>query len=88
MELTIPTIIAIVVNIIIVGIGYGTLKTKIDEMSKFRDGCNQKFRDIELNHKNSMDVLQNQMNTINNTLNQLVGQMQMFLKLYGQTKER
>jgi len=81
MEITLPLIVTVAINLVVIGIAYGTLKAKIDDTVNYRKNCEQRFRDIEANHTSKYDALQQQLNAVNNSVNQMIGKLEMFFKI-------
>lgn len=63
-------LITLAINAVIVGIGYGMLKSKLDNVSKMVDSYSKR-----------QDLLQAQLMDMNNTLNRVLGQLEMYFKL-------
>lgn len=78
-------------TLVIIGIAWGIMSAKVkamqEQICQERERHEQRFRDIETNHKSSMDILQNQMNVMNNTMNQMIGRLDMFFKMKGVTHD-
>ena len=66
-----------------IGVVYGVLKTRIDNLERQRHICNKRFDSIEENHNSAIDGIRQEVKGIANTLNQLVGKIEMFLQLYN-----
>jgi hypothetical protein len=79
MDFVTPTLIlSVAVNLIIVGIAYGTIKTKLDEVMNHRGTCNDRFKAIEINHNSAINEMSNEMKAMSGSLNQLIGKIDMF----------
>jgi len=65
-----------------IGVIYGVLKTKIDNLSNQKQACDKRFDAIEENHNTAIDGIREEVKSIANTLNQLVGKIDLFFQLY------
>ena len=66
-----------------IGVVYGVLKTRIDNLERQKPICDKRFDSIEENHNSAIDGIRQEVKGIANTLNQLVGKIEMFLQLYN-----
>lgn len=65
-----------------IGVVYGVLKTRIDNLERQRQICDKRFDTIEENHSTAIDGIREEVKSIANTLNQLVGKIDLFFQLY------
>lgn len=65
-----------------IGVVYGVLKTEIQNLKQQRGICDKRFDSIEENHNTAIDGIREEVKSIANTLNQLVGKIDLFFQLY------
>ena len=65
-----------------IGVIYGVLKTEIENLKSRTKSCDKRFESIEENHNNAIDGIREEVKSIANTLNQLVGKIDLFFQLY------
>ena len=65
-----------------IGVVYGVLKTRIDNLERQKPICDKRFDSIEENHNNAIYGIREEVKSIANTLNQLVGKIDLFFQLY------
>ncbi|NCB45039.1 MAG: hypothetical protein EOM59_20805 [Clostridia bacterium] len=66
-----------------IGVIYGVLKTKIDNLTNQKQACDKRFDTIERNHTDAIDGIREEVKSIANTLNQLVGKIDLFFQIYN-----
>jgi len=65
------------------GVIYGTLKAKIENVDKQQSCIDKRMDNIEERHNAAIDGIRSEVRGINDTLNQLVGKIDMFFTLYN-----
>ena len=65
-----------------IGVVYGVLKTEIENLKRQRTACDKRFDAIEENHNTAIDGIREEVKSIANTLNQLVGKIDLLFQLY------
>lgn len=70
-----------------VGLAYGLLKADIIALKNQRSICDKKFESIEKRHDSSTEGIRAEVKSISNTLNQLVGKIDLFFQLYNKDNQ-
>jgi len=65
-----------------IGVVYGTLKTRIDNVDKQNNCIEKRMDGIEERHTAAIDGIRTEVREINATLNQLVGKIDWFFSMY------
>lgn len=65
-----------------IGVVYGVLKTRIDNLERQKETCDKRFDNIEEQHSSAIDGIREEVKLISTTLNQLVGKIDMFFSMY------
>ena len=64
------------------GVIYGSLKSKIENVDKQQSCIDKRMDNIEERHNAAIDGIRSEVRGINDTLNQLVGKIDMFFQMY------
>ena len=70
-----------------IGLAYGLLKAEITALKGQRQICDKRFDSIEETHNNSIEGIRGEVKSIANTLNQLVGKIDLFFQLYNKDNQ-
>lgn len=84
MELNINLIATVVVNLVLIGIAWGTLSTRVKNVETCRDACASRFKAIEDDHAKSISDLTQKIDNLSKDLNQLIGKFDMLIMTGGQ----
>lgn len=68
------------------GVVYGTLKAKIENVDKQQSCIDKRLDNIEERHNAAIDGIRTEVREINATLNQLVGKIDWFFAMYKENK--
>jgi hypothetical protein len=65
-----------------IGVVYGTLKQKISALEKYQEANDKRMDTFEDRHNIAIDGIREEIRSINGTLNQLVGKIDLFFSMY------
>ena len=95
MEVTqIGNVLPIIINLVVVGVAWGIVVTKIKNMEDNRHGCEKRFENIdrkfeivEENHNSATQDIRDEMKSISAALNQLIGKIDSWAVRFGAFKD-
>jgi seryl-tRNA synthetase len=82
MEIQTSVIVSIVVNLVLIGIAWGQLTSKVNELRSNRTNCMERFKQIENQHNEAIQDIRDDMKAISGSLNQLIGKIDLFFAHY------
>lgn len=87
MTLPIAVIISIGINLVLIGIAWGNLKNSVDELRRNRGDCMKRFAQIEDGHNSAIKDIREEIQCITRVLYELVGKIDLFLKMNSGEKK-
>jgi len=87
-------VLPIIVNLVMIGIAWGVITTKIKNIVENRHVCEEKFRSIdrkfeivEENHSSATQDIRDEMKSISASLNQLIGKIDSWAIRFSSSRE-